>query len=290
MRSTPAASIVLAALCLGLWGCGKQDSGGGGADRDSGDGRVVAMREFRAYLDSNTREAASWASAIGAQARAGELGKAQSRYASGRVQYSQIEVIAQTFPALDARINGPAVGQQSDAGFHRVERQLFAHATTRDVSSHARRLHADLESLRRRVAESELPPALIATAAAKLADELVEEKLAGSEEPYSGIDLVDISANVEGIDAAVTAVLPLVDDADRTLRSRIDQSLEETFDVLRSYGIPAADPQTRPRGAGARFVAYGDFPADARTELLAALSSLRQEIGAAAGIVAKDGE
>jgi len=240
-------------------------AGGCGSSGDSAKAREAARSasskaaaKYREYLEENAGELVFWTRLMRNQIAVGALPQAQSRYATARVQYGQIEPAARSFEDLDARIDATA-GEHADGfyGFHRVERTLFAAGTTEGARPAAERLLRDTEKLRRRLRTADLQPLRLSEDVSEMLAEVSSKKIAGEEERYSHIDLVDIAANVEGAEAAFEVVEPLlVDDEGRSLAESIKDQFAAVYASLRAYGSAAREPQTRPRAAGARFVPY----------------------------------
>ncbi|MGN6216027.1 MAG: imelysin family protein, partial [Solirubrobacterales bacterium] len=201
----------------------------------------------------------------------GDLPRAQSRYATARVQLGQIR---------------PIVASNSLGGFHAVEEKIFGQGTTEGLKSVAAELQAEAEALQKRLAGSSLRPHQLLAGAVATIRRIDTIGLQGKEEPSSHLDLVDMAASVEGAQAAVEAVEPLFQDAGEA------QELKATFDkvyrALKPYGFAAREPQARPAAAGARFVAYNEVDPEERKkigapigELLSSLEALEQSLPSA---------
>ena len=61
------------------------------------------------------------------------------------------------------------------------------------------------------------PPLQLANGAKELLDEVATGKITGEEDRYSHTDLWDFEANVEGSQAAVAALRPVIDEKDPAL-------------------------------------------------------------------------
>ncbi|MFM6974628.1 MAG: iron uptake system protein EfeO [Agromyces sp.] len=184
--------------------------------------------------------------------------EARARYASTRSHYEQIEPIAESFGDLDPRIDNREVDAVADgdtwSGFHRIEKDLWPPTagtlnsdgtdalTGWTPSTPAERAHW-AEQLTQDVAELDatvnaanftLSPAEISNGAIALLDEVASGKLTGEEEWWSGVDLVDIAANIAGSEQAFTAVAPLTQDA--SLRASIEERFAALHSELATYG------------------------------------------------------
>jgi iron uptake system component EfeO len=221
------------------------------------------MNRYESYLNENAELLGSWTAKLRGQIVAGELPRAQSRYSTSRVQYSQIEPVAQSFEDLDRRINAHSgdLPAAELGGFHRIEKALFAEETTAGVVAAAKALLADVEKLQREMKTTVLRPGQVTSDVEAMLDELIASKVAGEEEPYSHLDFVDISANVEGAEAGFEAVKPFMSPQ---LARRIQDRFDAIYLSLESFGLPARVPQTRARSAGGQFVRYELTPEERR--------------------------
>ena len=75
----------------------------------------------------------------------------------------------------------------------------------------------------------------VASGAQGLLDEMAISKITGEEDIFSHTDLWDFHANVEGSQAAVASVRPILDQRDAALGKRVDQRFAEVFALLDKY-------------------------------------------------------
>jgi len=221
---------------------------GSGDDAAEGSQEPVSAMEFRSYLYrsylvGNATELVDWVEQLRGQIAAGDLEKAQSRYATSRVQYGQIEPAAENLEALDTRIDAlpGEVPEKDFGGFHRIEKALFGEETLAGMKPVAKQLLVDVEKLRRKLRRVDIQPEQIAAGANALLDEVVSSKLTGKEERYSQVDLVDVSANVEAAEAGFEALTPLLAENPALVESVGDQ-FKKVYGVLKLNGSPAREP------------------------------------------------
>jgi iron uptake system component EfeO len=81
----------------------------------------------------------------------------------------------------------------------------------------------------------ELTPVQLANGAKELLDEVATGKITGEEDRYSHTDLWDFKANVEGSQAAVAALRPVIDEKDPTLGPILDQRFAAVDQLLEGY-------------------------------------------------------
>lgn len=248
------------AILLTLFG------GACGSDESAQDAEA-AMARYRSHLEERAADLVVRISRLEAMVRIDELAKAQSRYATARVPYSHVELAAESLGELDARINARAgeVPPGQLEGFHRIERGLWGRESTAGLQPVAERLLADVEELHRKLKTVELDAAQIAAGASRLLDEIATAKISGNEEPYGDLDLVDVAASIEGAEAALKAVKPLLAERDAELLAEIEAHFDDVYAGVGEYGTLAREPeQPWPIAPGATFVIYSEMD---RTDL-----------------------
>jgi iron uptake system component EfeO len=222
----------------------------------------AALAKYRSYLEGNAAGLTHWAAAMVAKIDEGAVTKAESRYAAARVPYGHLEPAARMFGDLNSRIDEFEEGS-APAGFgglHRLEKAFFAETTTAGVSKVAKDLLSDVMDLQRRLGTIELSPGRIIGGANEVLDAVSNSTLAGEEERYSHIDLVDVAANLEGLEAAFQAVQPSLAEEDPGLEAEIEAQFKASYAGIGKYGILARDPeQARDREPGISFVIYDEL-------------------------------
>lgn len=197
----------------------------------------AAVAEYRDYLQENADELVATTEPFVAAVVAGDLAEAKQLYAAPRIPYERIEPVADTFGALDPKIDAREndVPPSEFEGFHRIEKALWEEGTTAGMAPVAEQLLADVEELAQEVKTVELQAVQIANGANELLGEVSASKITGEEERYSHIDLVDFEANVEGAEAAFEAVKPLLDESDSDLAGEIEADFKMVFNSLQPY-------------------------------------------------------
>ncbi len=269
-------SILLAGLLLAslLTACGSSSS----TANEDPPGLESSIDLYQAYVVQNVIELIPWVNQLVDLAEAGEVTRAQSRYASARVPYGHIEPIVATFPALEARIDGIEGEREELAGFHWIERGLWADGAA-DGLKGVKAFRADIEELRVKVeaAAFDMRPGYIAASANRALAEISSSEIAGKEEHYSHLDLVDIAANVEGVEAAFKALKPLLLDRDPDLAKEIEAGFEEAYEELKQYGAAAREPdQPRASSPGVSFVLYSELSAAEVRRLASRIEALSE--------------
>ena len=166
----------------------------------------------------------------------GDDEKARELFASTRAYYERIEPVAEALGTLDPRIDYrevDAVAEELDwTGFHRIEKDLWvpaqdalnadgetpawqdwAPSTTEERVGYGDQLIADVQELYDYVHSDDFTAALddqgiggISNGAIALLDEVATGKISGEEDWWSGTDLYDFAANVEGSKMAFSLV------------------------------------------------------------------------------------
>jgi iron uptake system component EfeO len=197
----------------------------------------AAVAKYREYLEENTEERVAKTKPFVAAVVAGDVAKAKSLYTAARSPYERIEPVAESFGALDPRIDAREndVPASEFEGFHRIEKALWEEDTTKGMAPVAKQLQADVEELAQKVETVELQAVQIANGANELLGEVSASKITGEEERYSHTDLYDFEANVEGAEAAFEAVKPLLDKSKPELSGEIEADFRAVFAALQPY-------------------------------------------------------
>lgn len=195
-----------------------------------------AIDSYLAYVRAQVAQLVTDTAAFTAAYVAGDDDLARSLYASTRASYERIEPIAEAFGDLDPRIDYREVDALAEGldwtGFHRIEKDLWppaagelnadgtdalagwAPSTPAERAQWAEQLNADVAELNTLVNAEGFALAVtdISNGAIALLDEVASGKITGEEEWWSGTDLADVQANVEGALQAFLFVAPLAND------------------------------------------------------------------------------
>lgn len=209
--------------------------------------------------------------------KAGDVARAKALYPVARTYWERIEPVAESFGDIDPKIDGredderdPGVGF---TGFHRLEKDLWVTGLRPDSAAIADRLSADIGDLANRTRTVELTPVQLANGAKELLDEVATGKITGEEDRYSHTDLWDFQANVEGSQAAVAALRPVIDTKDPALGPLLDQRFAAVDRLLQGYR------------AGDGYRLYTELtPKDVKS-MTAAVDALSEPVSRVAGAV-----
>ncbi|HVW91257.1 MAG TPA: iron uptake system protein EfeO [Devosia sp.] len=171
----------------------------------------------------------------------GDIETAKNLYAPSRVYYERVEPLAELFSDLDASIDSRADDHEKKeqdpgfTGFHRIEYLLFAKSDVAGAKPYADKLLKDIKDLQSRIAGLTVEPKVMVGGAAGLIEEVASSKITGEEDRYSGTDLYDFQANVDGAEKIVDLLRPLVSKEDSALADKIDGNFKTVDTVLAKY-------------------------------------------------------
>ncbi|MFT4230036.1 MAG: EfeM/EfeO family lipoprotein [Microbacterium sp.] len=229
----------------------------------------------------------------------GDDDAAREQFASTRAYYERIEPIAESLGDLDPQIDFREVDARADGipwtGFHRIEKDLWVpeeDALNSDGSSawedwepsteaqrqeYADGLVADVQELYDYVHSTEFATALdeqgiagISNGAIGLLDEVAQGKIEGEEDWWSGTDLWDFQANVEGSKNAFEIVRDFAlatGDEGAALVAEIDEGYAGVEAKLATYG-----------SLDAGFVNYSEITDQDRRDLTDLINALAEPL------------
>lgn len=222
-----------------------------------------AVAEYLAYVRSQVAELVPAVEAFASAYASGDDETARALFAATRVPYERIEPTAEAFGDLDPKIDFREVDAVADGlewtGFHRIEKDLWppaagdlnsdgqdafagwAPSTPAERQAFADGLVADVTELRDLVTADDFSVSLadISNGAIALLDEVASGKITGEEDWWSGTDLSDFAANVQGAGVAFGAVRALAEskgDEGASLAVEIDEQFGALEAALAAYG------------------------------------------------------
>jgi iron uptake system component EfeO len=212
--------------------------------------------------------------------KSGDVEAAKAQFPIARSYYERIEPVAESFPDdLDPRIDlrEPDVEPGAEwTGFHRIEKDLWTQGLQPDTNAMADQLEADIAELADKIKADDftIDPIQVAGGAQGLLDEVAKTKISGEEDFFSHTDLWDFQANVDGSQAAIAAVRPILDERNAELGTAIDARFEELDAELAKYR------------SGDGFVFYDTVTEPQRQELSNKIDALSAEVSQVQGVVA----
>ena len=239
---------------------------------------IGPVSDYKIYVATEVDQFVTQTQAFVDAIKAGDIEKAKTLYGPTRVSYDRIEPLAELFSDLDAAIDSRADDHEHKEkdpgfiGFHRVEYELFAHSSATAAAPFADKLLADVKDLQARIAGLSVEPKVMVGGAAGLIEEVASSKITGEEDRYSGTDLFDFQANVDGAEKIVDLLDPLLGKADPALAQKIAGNFKTVDAVLARY-----------RTADGRFETYDKLtPAD-RLKLQGPVTELAEDLSRLTG-------
>ena len=195
-----------------------------------------AVDLYAAFVKDQVGQLVPAVDAFVAAYESGDDAAAQAQFPQVRAFYERIEPVAEALGDLDPRIDYREVDAVAEGldwtGFHRIEKDLWvpaqdalnadgetpawqdwAPSTAEERASYGDQLITDVQELYDYVHSAEFQTALdaqgvagISNGAIALLDEVATGKISGEEDWWSGTDLYDFAANVEGSKMAFSLV------------------------------------------------------------------------------------
>jgi iron uptake system component EfeO len=259
-----------------------------------------AVEEYLAYVRSQAGELLPLVQQLADAYAAGDDETARALFAQARVPYERIEPTAEAFGDLDPKIDFREVDAVADGldwtGFHRIEKDLWVPAadalnadgetpawqewvpsTETERAAFGDQLIADVQELYDYVHSADFQDSLdaqgiagISNGAIALLDEVATGKIQGEEDWWSGTDLSDFAANVEGSKMAFSLVRDFAvsqGDEGAALADEIDGGYADLEAALARYGSLEDG-----------FVVYTELTVDDKRELTDLLNSLAEPL------------
>lgn len=236
-----------------------------------------ATAGYKRYVDSQVGALVPKTQEFVNAVKAKNVEQAKALFPVSRTYWERIEPVAESFGDIDPKIDGredderdPGVGF---TGYHRLEKDLWVTGLQPDSPAIADRLQADIADLANRTKTVELTPVQLANGAKELLDEVATGKVTGEEDRYSHTDLWDFKANVEGSQAAVSALRPVIDEKNKALGATLDARFADVEKLLENYRD------------GDGFVPYTALTEEDKKKMTAAVDALAEPVSQVAGAV-----
>jgi iron uptake system component EfeO len=234
---------------------------------------VGPLAEYKVYVAKEVGDLVEQTKRFAEAVKAGKLDEARNLYAPTRQHYERIEPVAELFSDLDKSMDARADDfelKENDptfVGFHRIEKALFADKSTAGMQPLADRLVRDTQDLQNRLDGLTIPPAKMVGGASDLIEEVASTKISGEEDRYSGTDLSDFQANVDGAQKIFSLLRPLIAKQNSELEARIRTNFSKVDTLLGRY-----------RGQEGQFQNYEKLSASDRNALKGAITALAEDL------------
>lgn len=231
-----------------------------------------AIEAYRGYAKGEVAKLVKNTEAFVKAVKTGKLEEAQKLFGPTRVNYESIEPVAELFgdldPAIDARADDFEKKEQDPTwtGFHRIEFGLFSEKKTDGLSAVADKLLVDVNELKSRIDVVDIPPDKMVGGAGELIEEVSNSKISGEEDRYSGTDLYDFQANVDGSKKILELIRPQVEKKDKALLASVEGNFAKVDAILAKYK------------EGQGFKSYSALTDDDRNALKGAITPLAEDL------------
>ncbi len=237
-----------------------------------------ATASYQRYTESQTTALQDETTEFVAAVKAGNVTQAKARYPVARTFWERIEPVAEKFGDLDALTDGredTLEPGQPLTGWHRLERDLWQDGLQPDSSAMADQLLSNVTEVVTRAKTVELSALDLANGAKELLDEVATDKVTGEEDRYSHTDLWDFRANVDGSQAAINALRPVLAERAPDLLPKLDTRFAAVTEALSALAV------------GDGYVRYDVLTPEQVKNLSAKVDALAEPLSTVAGVVAK---
>ncbi|MEU4740987.1 iron uptake system protein EfeO [Actinosynnema sp. NPDC023658] len=253
-------------------------SGDGKKSTDTDAKLAEATKSYQRYVNSQADSLLTKTTEFVDAVKAGKVEDAKALFPVARIYWERIEPVAESFGDLDPKIDGreDVIEEGMEfTGFHRLEKDLWQDGLQADSATVADRLLTDVKDIVTRAKAVELTPVQLANGAKELLDEVATGKITGEEDRYSHTDLWDFRSNVDGSQAAVAALRPVIEERDAALVASVDEKFKALDELLETHR------------AGDGFKLYTELSEDEVKALAAAVDALGEPISQVAEVVSR---
>lgn len=190
------------------------------------DSLKAAAASYGRYVETQAAELIEETEKFVDAVKAGNVAEAKRLFPIARTYWERIEPVAESFGDLDPITDGrePDVEPGQDfTGWHRIEKQLWVADNTTGMAKYADQLESNVKAIVARSKTAPLTALELAQGSKGLLDEVATTKIAGEEDEFSHTDLWDFKANIEGSEAAIAALRPVLVKQDLALVKELDQ-------------------------------------------------------------------
>ncbi len=199
----------------------------------------AAAKSYERYVASQAKALIEKTKEFVAAVKAGDVEKAKTLFPIARTYWERIEPVAEIFGDLDPLTDGREPDAKAEGrdftGWHRIEKQLWVENNTKGMDKYADQLLANIEEVVAQSEEKPLTALQLAQGSKALLDEVATGKITGEEDEFSHTDLWDFKANIEGSQAAIAALRPVLKKQDPELVTLLDQRFKELDAELDQY-------------------------------------------------------
>lgn len=198
----------------------------------------AAAKSYERYVESQTGALIDKTQEFVDAVKSGKVDEAKALFPIARTYWERIEPVAETFGDLDPITDGrePDVEPGADfTGWHRIEKQLWVSGNTVGMDTYADQLLANVKEIVTRSRAAPLTALQLAQGSKGLLDEVATGKITGEEDEFSHTDLWDFKANIDGSEAAIASLRPVLEAQDPALVKELDIRFQELDAELDQY-------------------------------------------------------
>ncbi len=252
----------------------------GGAQSTAGSDASIteAVTAYRAYVQQQADSGLPLVQDFAAAIKANDLAKARELYAPSRQTWERVEPVAESFGDLDPKLDlreADLEPGQTWTGWHRLEKAIFTTKSTAGQAKYADQLVTDYMSFQKQVGTATITGTSMANGAKELLDEVATGKITGEENIWSGMDLWDFAANVEGAKKVFELLSPALDAKDPALKTEL------------AAAFTAVEAELKPYRASKGFIDYRKVTEPQRKALAARVNSLGEPLSKLAAAIIK---
>ncbi|AWB93323.1 iron uptake system protein EfeO [Aeromicrobium chenweiae] len=249
--------------------------------------RLSDSQELQAAADSYARYVKSQSDTLIVKTtefvdavKAGDVDKAKQLFPIARTYWERIEPVAEKFGDLDPITDGREPDAKAEGvdftGWHRIEKQLWVEDNTEGMDKYADQLLGNVKKIVQLGQDTPLTALELAQGSKGLLDEVATGKITGEEDEFSHTDLWDFKANVEGSQAAIASLRPVLEKQDPALVRKLDEQFAALDRELNQH-------QDKDTGA---WTFYDELTKDQVKALSNAVAALSEPISQVAAAVA----
>jgi len=241
----------------------------------------AAASSYERYVESQTSALIEKTTEFVDAVKAGKVDEAKKLFPVARTYWERIEPVAEIFGDLDPITDGrepDAIAEGVDfTGWHRIEKQLWVENNTEGMDKYADQLLDNVKEVVKLSKEQPLTALQLAQGSKGLLDEVATGKITGEEDEFSHTDLWDFKANIEGSQAAIAALRPVLEKQDPDLVEQLDTEFAALDKELNQYQDTTTGDWTF----------YDELTPDQIKKLSDAVAALSEPISKVAAVVAQ---
>jgi iron uptake system component EfeO len=186
----------------------------------------AAAASYSRYVDSQADALIVKTEEFVKAVKDGDVTEAKKLYPVARTYWERIEPVAEKFGDLDPLTDGREADAKAEkrdfTGWHRIEKQLWVEGNTEGMAKYADDLLTNVKKIVALGEDAPLTALELAQGSKGLLDEVATSKITGEEDEFSHTDLWDFKANIEGSQAAIAALRPVLEKQDPALVKELD--------------------------------------------------------------------